>query len=448
MFLRMIDTVNGYKKFIAILGILPVILFASSGLCAEKKHGAGAHKGPPPAKGVQVTAVKSETIRETASIIGSLEPPRISRIGTEINGIVEKVFVAEGDKVGKGKPLIRLSNSQLKISLVEAMAEEEEAYKNLLTLKAGSRPQEIKEAEAAMEESESLWKMAVKEYGRYKKLYEEGVIDERLKTNSRLEAQAAERAFLRKKFSHELALEGTRKEVIAKAEATVNVKKARVSLYKDQLKKTTIYSPFGGIVTEKFVEKGEWVTTGQQVCRVLQINPIRVTLPVPETIVSRIRLGAEVDVQLDAFPDRIFIAKVFQIIPVADKGSRTFPVRLHLENRKGLLMAGMMVRGIIPFGEAREALVVPQDAVTIKQGGKSVFVVDGNNMAKLVSVKTGLLQKGMIEVEGDLVSGDLVVTRGGERLRPGTLLKILNPGVVDLFHEKANKRNRKLKTTN
>ena len=121
--------------------------------------------------------------------------------------------------VKKGRPLLQLSNSQLKIYIMEAKAEVEEAVKNLEELKAGNRPLEIEESKAAMNEAVALRTIAKNEYERNKRLFNDKVIDKRLLTNSQLEADAAERAYNQKKFAYDLSLEGTRKEEIAKSEA-------------------------------------------------------------------------------------------------------------------------------------------------------------------------------------------------------------------------------------
>jgi len=423
------------KPLFRISPALPVCLAVlwSHACIAGSQEAVKAAKRPPPVPMVRIARLKKQTIHEAIPIVGALESPRESNIGSEVPGIVKEIFVEEGDRVKGGQPLLRLSNSQIQISLAEAVATEKEAVTNLLELKAGSRPQEIAEARAAMREAEALWKKARKDFERYQKLFEERVVDERLATNARLEAEARERALLQKKASYALAVAGTRKEAIARAEASIAVKKARVSLFKDQLKKTVVDAPFDGVIVKKSVEKGEWVAVGQKVFRLIQTDPVRATLPVPESVVSQVQTGAEVAVEMDAFPHQQFVARVSKIIPEAASGSRTFPVRLLLNNKKGLLKAGMTVRGLIPYGPKREALMAPQDAITVQQGQKHVFVVNAKDVARRVTVRTGLLRKGNIEVIGDLSPGDRVVTRGGERLRPGARVKVLNPGVVRLF---------------
>lgn len=413
-----------FRYFILLLIFSSALLFYTES--HSEKGGPDKKKGPPPATGVRVEKVKNETVRETISIVGSVESPRVSRIGSEVEGIVEKIFIEEGDMVKKGRPLLQLSNSQLKIYIMEAKAEVEEAVKNLEELKAGNRPLEIEEAKAAMNEAVALRTIAKNEYERNKRLFNDKVIDKRLLTNSQLEADAAERAYNQKKFAYDLSLEGTRKEEIAKSEASVNVKKSKVALLEDQLKKTTIFAPFAGVIVDKIIEIGEWVSGGQQVFRISQIDPIRITLPVPESVVGEINIGTEVDVQVNAFTDRTFTAKVYKIIPEAQKGSRTFPVILVLRNPDILLKIGMMVKGMLPYGTERKALFVPQDAITVSRGQNVVYLVDKDNKAKMVPVKTGIQRKSLIEVNGNLSPGDPVVTRGGERLRPGMSLKILN----------------------
>ena len=85
----------------------------------------------------------------------------------------------------------------------------------------------------------------------------------------------------------------------------------------------------------------------------------------------------------------------------------------------------MMVKGMLSYGTQKKVLFIPQDAVTVSKGKNVVYVVGKDNKAKMVPVKTGIQRKGLIEVNGNLSAGDLVVTRGGERLRPEMPLKII-----------------------
>jgi hypothetical protein len=85
---------------------------------------------------------------------------------------------------------------------------------------------------------------------------------------------------------------------------------------------------------------------------------------------------------------------------------------------------GQTVKVAVPTSDSREVLTIPRDALVLRSEGQSVFVIDGKNQARKVSVKTGTGAGGEIEVLGDLAAGDRVVVRGNERLQPGQTVEI------------------------
>ncbi|MFQ5560820.1 MAG: efflux RND transporter periplasmic adaptor subunit, partial [Nitrospinota bacterium] len=243
-----------------------------------------------------------------------------------------------------------------------------------------------------------------------KNLFRERIINEQVLTNSRLEVEAA-------------------KEGIAQAEFSIISKKTKVDFLKDRIDKLTITAPFSGVVVEKFVEKGEWIKQGQQLLRVMETNPLWVEVPVPEEIITRINEGVKAEVHVNMAEGTTFWAKVFRIIPKADTITRTFPVRLLIENPKGVLKVGMTARVSLPHGKKKKALMIPRDAVTTKLDKKIVFALAENATVKMFTVKTGATREGWVEVLSEgLTEKDQVVVRGGERLRPGQAVRIVKAG--------------------
>jgi RND family efflux transporter MFP subunit len=121
---------------------------------------------------------------------------------------------------------------------------------------------------------------------------------------------------------------------------------------------------------------------------------------------------------LDALPERTFTGRLKHIIPQADPASRTFPVKIEVANTSdNALKVGMFARVKLHAGTAQAAILVPKDALVRQAAGQVVFVVH-EEKARLVPVKTGRVQDGLVEVlEGSLQPGETVVVTGNETLR-------------------------------
>jgi multidrug efflux pump subunit AcrA (membrane-fusion protein) len=108
---------------------------------------------------------------------------------------------------------------------------------------------------------------------------------------------------------------------------------------------------------------------------------------------------------------------------VGSENTHQFELRLDIESNR--FPVGQTVRVSIPTSDARQALVVPRDALVLRPGSISVFIVDGDQKAKQIMVTTGIDAGDQIEVTGDLNDGDTVIVRGNERLRPGQVVSIM-----------------------
>jgi membrane fusion protein (multidrug efflux system) len=147
-------------------------------------------------------------------------------------------------------------------------------------------------------------------------------------------------------------------------------------------------------------------------------------VPVPERYVPSIKKGDQAVVTFDALPGDTFQGKIEAVIPQADAGARTFPVRINISNPKGAIKPGMLGRATLPTGNPHKALLVPKDSLVLSGNRKVVYVVI-DKTARLVPVETGSAHGPLIEVKGDLKADLKVVVRGNERLRPGQPVKIV-----------------------
>jgi RND family efflux transporter MFP subunit len=206
------------------------------------------------------------------------------------------------------------------------------------------------------------------------------------------------------------------------AESELAVARARVMQADEQLERTNLRAPFDGVVTERFVQAGEWATRGTAIVRLVDAQSLEVQTRVPAETLAFINKGS--DLKLTASP-RQSTGTVRAIVPVGDDRSRLYELRLTLKGQRW--PAGQAVRVEVPTAPARKVVAVPRDALVIRRDGTSIFRVNDDDTAERVNVDTGVAAGPLIEVNNGVRAGDRVVIRGGERLRPGQKVVVV-PG--------------------
>jgi len=388
-------------------------------------------QGPPRAAPVSVVPVEKRIFTRKLQLLGEVEAIRMSRPSAEVEGLVREILVDEGDRVEEGQVLLRQDTGIREIDKRRAEAELRNAREQLQEYRAGSRKEEIREAEEAVNGARTLKEEADRDLKRIQALYEKAMASDQEFTAAKAKFLVAQHLYQEKQAAYDLVKTGPRPEVIARAEAQVAIMQADLDRIVDEIRRAEIRAPFAGIITGKLAEKGDFVAKGGSVFSMVQMDPIRVSLTVPELAIDRITRGQEISISLDALPGEKFSGGVNAVIPLADRAARTFPVKVRLENKALRILPGMAARGEVLIPSAGPALAVPSDAIVRTETGFLVYAVrkkEQQNVAAMVPVEVGLSDGGLVEVRGPLKEGELVVVRGNEGLFPNTPVQILeNP---------------------
>ncbi len=203
------------------------------------------------------------------------------------------------------------------------------------------------------------------------------------------------------------------------AQARIRMIRARLATANDNLDRTLIRAPFTGIITERIKSKGERVEQGDEVIRLVDTEMLEIQAYIQRNAFVHLKTGDRLAVK---GPSANIEAEVRTVIPVGDVQSRLYEIRLTLKKRDW--PAGTAVKVASPTEPKQSVLVVPRDALVIRQSGTAVYKVNGDSVAKLVPVKTGIANTTHIQVIGDIQVEDKIVTRGNERLRPGQKVRI------------------------
>lgn len=381
---------------------------------------------------VVVTAVVEKDISAEQSFVANVKPWRESTIGSAVDGRVLEFMVNAGEAVTQGQSLAQLRTKTIEIEIAGAEAELALREAELAELKNGSRPDEIKLAEALRDVAKANHEYARSKMARAERLYNEssGISVDEFESD-RAAALVAEATMAQTESSYRLVVEGPRQEQIAQAAARVDMQTQTLEGLRDRREKYTLKSPFDGFVAKELTETGAWVRQGDPVATIIEIDPLEIEVYVPEASIRFVRPGDEVVVSVEAVPGQTFHGVVDQIVPSADPLARTFPVRVRVENAavqgRHLLLPGMLARVKLPSSEKQTRLMVPKDAIQLGGAAPTLYrVVDGKAM--VVPVVMGPSQGSWVavtsSVPGQLRAADLVVIRGNERLRPGQDVKI------------------------
>jgi membrane fusion protein (multidrug efflux system) len=198
---------------------------------------------------------------------------------------------------------------------------------------------------------------------------------------------------------------------------------ARVTLARKALGDTTVRAPFAGIVAERKVSVGDFVTTGTRVVTVVRVSPLRLALTVPEQLVSRVSPGQAVQVRVDAYPGRTFAGTVKHVSPALRADQRALTVEAILPNATGELKPGLFASAEISQSTSEPALLLDRAAIEVTSGTPRAFVIEGDLVEEHI-VRTGQVVGAMVEVVEGLAEGDVVAVSKGAPLTDGTRVRV------------------------
>ncbi|WP_323845758.1 efflux RND transporter periplasmic adaptor subunit [Microbulbifer magnicolonia] len=213
-----------------------------------------------------------------------------------------------------------------------------------------------------------------------------------------------------------------------------------------ELSKTRINAPFDTLVVSREQQAGEYVRTGTQLLRALDMSQLEVEADIPLAALPLLNAGDPIALRADAVSQTegaragtaLLEGRVRQTVPVASDNSRRVKLMVSLPQavpKDWGWVAGMPVQVAVPVAAARQAVAVPRDALVLRNGDTFVFRIDADNKAERLPVTTGSGDGEWIAVQGALGDGDRVVVRGAENLQPGQAVKVMSEMAVQREEE-------------
>ena len=209
---------------------------------------------------------------------------------------------------------------------------------------------------------------------------------------------------------------------LERAEATARSSRASLELLKLRLARTTVRAPFSGVVGQRLVSIGDYVTTSTSLVTIQTVDPERIAFTVPERYASVVKRGQKVTFRVAALPGEEFTGTVDFVSPAVQLPARTLLIKAVVPNGRRHLQAAMFAEARLATAVRPRAVVVPEESIVALSGNYYVWVVQNDKVARR-QVGLGVRSPGEVEVTSGVEPGDQVVVGGLELLQDGAPVK-------------------------
>jgi RND family efflux transporter MFP subunit len=397
------------------LDALPLTLLLLVVGCSDApESGPGAEKGKGAAKGplaVQVAKVEGRQIRRSIESIGTFFPFDEVVVSAEIDGKVEKISADLGDTVTQGQVLVQISGEEQRYLLAQNEAQLRQALERLGLVGEDDKVADMLQT-PEMRRAKADQTDAEQRYNRQKLLAEQGIGSQSDRDQALARLQSAQAAY-------DATLNQTRNSI-----REVERVRAVVDLQRKKLRDTNVTAPFTGQVKDRQVTQGQFLRANAPLFTLVKVNPLRLRIEIPERMGPWTRNGQNVEVEVEAFPDRKFNGKIWRVSPTVDQTKRTFVAEALIANPRGELKPGSYAKAMIVTEKRDHVNVVPEAAVAYILGINKSFVIE-NGVAESRDVKLGDRLEGTIEILEGLSAGEVVATTQTQRLDTGVAVRVL-----------------------
>jgi RND family efflux transporter MFP subunit len=378
--------------------------------CGDDKHRVNAAATVP----VQTARIEQIAVDRSTNYSATVESDTTVDLAFKVEGYVDALLqigsrtVQVGDAVARGAVLARVRQSDYRAGLDSAHAQALRAEEGL------------KAANWQVTQTEAIYKKALLDAERAKALYQEKAM-----TKPDYDAAIAQLDSTRAQLEAARKNEEALRNQLGSAQAQ---ERSSAITFED----TALTAPMTAVVLEKHVEPGTLVGRGTPVFRLGDLSTVRMAFSVPDTVVPDLKLGAMLEVHVDALAEETFHGRIREIAAAADPATRLFRVEVAIPNTALRLKAGMMGKVSLPGSLGPlELPVVP--AISLLRSpsdpnGAAVFVVEGTSqepVARLRTIRVGQFAGARATVLAGLQKGERVVTGGRQNLVDGSRVRVV-----------------------
>jgi RND family efflux transporter MFP subunit len=388
--------------------------------------------------GVPVEAYKvtPQDAIKGVTVTGTVKSREDVLVTTNIIGIIEKIYIKEGDYVKKGQLIATLIRREAEGYLESAQGKVEAAYWELEDLLTEPRQQEVEIAKAKVKHTKENIEILEYTLGKIRLDLKDSQIDEeRYKTLE--EAGAVSKRELEQKTLKRMELENTIGEKqgeihqtqadLTEAEETLSLTVNKIKIQKIKAAKGQVYSaegdtkasegnlekyiitaPVSGIITDKILHTGDIASPTSPIVRLIVPEQIYLSMEVEENETEFIKKGQNALAVFDAFPEKVYECFVKEIVKQVNPSTGTFETKLTRPKENINLDVGMTVDATIITGKYKKILIIPTDFITQKDNKTYVFT-KFLFWARKTYIKTENFDNNRTKIIDGLKKGDIIL---------------------------------------
>ena len=347
--------------------------------------------GPGGVTPVEITSVKTMTMRDIGSFGGSLKAKNSYTLASRISGRLERLLVNIGDRVSNGQLVAIMDDAVFQQDLEQARA-------NLAVAQA-----QVEQIRLAMKAAEGTW-LSIKN------LYEQN-----FESKAMMHKADADYASAQARYETALA-------EVQKAQSALT--KAEIQNSYTQIKASWTGGSGTRLIGERFANEGDMLSINAPIMSLVDNSIVTAEIDVIEKDYARIDVGQAVEIRTDTYPERVFQGKLVRIAPVLNEASRQARAEIDIPNPNGMLKPGMFVKVQIVYEKHDNVTAVPLASLVKRDGITGVFRADKDSLsARFVPLTTGIIDSEMVEIVEPELSGE-VITLGQEQLQDGSKIKL------------------------
>jgi len=365
-----LDQAKNYPSIGGKRGAATTVLALAAFCCACSKTqsssvlGDASHPTP-----VHLYTVAEEVAQRRIQAVGSLFALEESVLSSQVEGRVAEVLADVGDTVKQEQPLIVLDPQELQFE-VDRQRGQVRQVRAQLGIGPGEPPPSDPKKIASVQRAEADLFDADRKYGRARQMFQDRLISQQQLDEAASRDQSAQ-------ATYNVAL-----QEVDRLKALLVSSEASEQLAEKKLRDATIRAPFPGSIKTRNVHPGEYLRVQSPVMVLVRTDRLRARLAVPERWAGWVRDGANVDLQVEAFPGETFHGKVSRINPAVSQDSRTFEAEALLANLDGRLKPGFFLQASIPSEKEEKTIFLPERAVNYRYGVYKVFLLNGNRVSE------------------------------------------------------------------
>jgi len=347
---------------------------------------------------VKTVQVAETPIGDSVTVNGTLAVYDQATVGTKVAGRLQSISVDFGTAVSKGQAVAKLEpqDYQLRVQQAEAALAQARARVGLAPegnddKVAVDQTGTVREAKAVLDESKAKRDRAAR-------LVNQGIIPK-----AEMDTADADYSVALSRYQDAVEEIRNRQGVLAQRRSELN-------LARQQLADTILYAPMNGVVQQKQASVGEYLAAAAPVVEIVQIDPLRLRVDVPERESHKIRTGQSVRVTVEGDPDA-YLGTVKRLSPSISQQNRVLSVEADVRNN-GHLKPGAFVKAEIVTDHATTAATVPPSAIVTFAGIEKVITIEGGKAVEKV-VMTGKRGQDWVEIKSGIDVGQKVIVNPG-----------------------------------